>query len=111
MERPWQRAGWCATTRVRARRRRRHWSAVRVDLHGCDLSYKTKANEPEELNASNGLFAHELGDQRWARQGQRSAPARSHQVAKHAGYELVAEFYDAPVSGADPIDTGQVSSK
>src|SRR5262245_47085631 len=26
-------------------------------------------------------------------------------VAKHAGYELVGEFYDAAVSGADPIDT------
>jgi len=25
--------------------------------------------------------------------------------AKHAGYELVGEFYDAAVSGADPIDT------
>src|SRR5215470_13099198 len=25
--------------------------------------------------------------------------------AKRAGYELVAEFYDAAVSGADPIDT------
>src|SRR5262249_42946111 len=24
--------------------------------------------------------------------------------AKHAGYELVEEFYDAAVSGADPID-------
>src|SRR5690242_3526286 len=25
--------------------------------------------------------------------------------AKHAGFELVGEFYDAAVSGADPIDT------
>src|SRR5262247_1761078 len=25
--------------------------------------------------------------------------------ARHAGYELVGEFYDAAVSGADPIDT------
>jgi len=25
--------------------------------------------------------------------------------AKHAGYELLEEFYDAAVSGADPIDT------
>ena len=39
-------------------------------------------------------------------QGQRETPAPRHQgFAKRVGFEIVDEFYDAAVSGADPIET------
>ena len=56
--------------------------------------------------ASSGLSTHLFGGQRRHRQGQRETPAPPVQgFAKRAGNAIVDEFYDAAVSGADPIET------
>ena len=66
---------------------------------------ESRGENQQEPRASSGLSTHLIGGQRRHRQGQRETPAPRRGFAKRTGYNIVEEFYDAAVSGADPIET------
>jgi DNA invertase Pin-like site-specific DNA recombinase len=63
---------------------------------------RTDKNRKPALAYLRTSSASNVGDGKDSDKRQRDA---IQDYARHAGYELVGEFYDAAVSGADPIDT------
>ncbi len=57
-----------------------------------------------EAEQGAGLSAHQLGPKRQRRHDQRQRGTIERFAQAH-GYALAGEFYDAAVSGADPIET------
>ena len=54
--------------------------------------------------ASSGLSTHLIGGQRRLRHSEKRQRHAIQGFAKRGGFEIIAEFYDAAVSGADPIE-------
>ena len=103
----WWRTRAGAVRRQLSRCAARHGDGHRSGFAGAYGDGLTHGKGPDP---SNRLSTHELvanvGADKDSDTRQRQAIAG---YAKRAGFELVGEFYDAAVSGKDPIEAGQAS--
>ena len=75
-------------------------------LHNASKHGGKAWQEPTRAAASSGLFTHQLGGQLGTDKDSEKRQRHAIQgFAKRAGFAIVEEFYDAAISGADPIET------